>query len=328
MKTPLDINVTQGLLLAGKFRLQVSRDNVLVEDTGWFDNLITDQGLDWIGGNNPKYNTSFGGNYLNTHCGVGTGTTPPSFTDTLLTTPLAMYPAAASSNVEGGTVTYVAGINPYWSCVWTYSFAVGAVVGNLTEVGVGCTDVGNTTPQLFNHALILDGGGSPTTLPVTSADALTVTYELRYYIDTTDNTYSMLVSGISYGGTYRRMGITSAPLIYFPVFGSFNGSAIGNVGCLAYSGFALGPITGNPSFTSSDGNTAFTYTITAYVANSYYCEFTTFMPLARANFTGGITGFSTNCNHGQYQFSISPNIPKDATYTLSITWRVSWARYP
>ncbi len=311
----------------GYYRIKVMRDDVCRHDTGWFENLITNQGMDWIGANPPNYNTTAGGQYLNTHCGVGTGTTPPSYTDTRLTAFLAMYPSTTSTNVEGGTLTYVAGPPPYWSCVWTYSFATGAVVGTLTEVGVGNTASADTSPQLFSHALILDGSGNPTTLPVTSADALQVTYELRYYIDTTDNSYSMNVSGTTYSGTYRRAEITTAPEIYFSVFGSAGSGATGNVYSYAYQGFALGPTTGDPTYTAQDGGGHFSYTNTPYVPGTYYCEFTTSIGLSYANFPSYISGFRTSCNHGNYQFSISPVIPKTSSYTLSIVWHVSWSRY-
>lgn len=324
----MKLHAKANLKVAGYYRLQVMRDGKCKHDTGWFRNLITNQGLDWVGFGTPVYLTTYGGNYLNTHCGVGTGTTPPSYTDTTLTAPLAMYPAPGS-NVEGGTLTYVAGPPPYWSCIWTYSFATGAVVGNLTEVGVGGISSGTaTTPQLFSHALILDGSGNPTTLPVTSADALQVTYELRYYIDTTDNSYSMNISGTTYTGTYRRMQITTVPGIYFPVFGAYNGSATYDVIFYAYSGFSLGPITGNPSYSSTTSPSDISISNTAYVSGTYYCEFTSFAGLTVANFAGGLTGFSTSCNHGQYQFSVSPAIPKTSSYTLSIVWHVSWSRYP
>lgn len=313
--------------VAGFYRLHIAREDGTEEDTGWFPNLITDQGLDWIGGNGPKYNTSFGGNYLNTHCGVGTSNTTPTTSDTHLNAPLAMYPPAAGSNVEGGSITYASGSPPYWSCIWTYSFAIGAVVGNVAEVGVGNTISTDTTPQLFSHALIL-ASGVPTTISVTSGDALTVTYEMRYYIDTTDNSYSMVISGVTYTGTYRRMQITSPPVIYFPVFGSYNNVPTGNTFSTAYQGFSLGPVTGNPTYSASIGNTSFTYSTVAYTSGTYFCTFITNIPLGVANYSPGISGFSTQCNHGQYQFSISPVIPKTSSYTLSINWNVSWARYP
>lgn len=323
----MKLHAKANLKVAGYYRLQVIRDGKCRHDTGWFRNLITDQGLDWIGANPPNYNTSYGGQYLNTHCGVGTGTTPPSYTDTRLTAFLAMYPGVSSGNIEGGTLTYVAGPPPYWSCIWTYSFPTGAVVGTLTEVGVGNTAQADTTPELFSHALILDGSGNPTTLPVTSADALQVTYELRYYIDTTDNSYSMNISGTTYSGTYRRMQITNAPKIYFSVFGSGGNGILGDVSSNAYAGFALGPITGNPTYSQGAGASAFSYSATSYVSGTYYCEITTSIPLGAANFTGGIDGFSVVSNHGEYQFSISPAIPKTSSYTLSIVWHVSWSRY-
>lgn len=55
----------------------------ITKDTGFFPNLITNQGLDFIG-NPVNGNMSFGVPDFTPCCSVGTGNNTPAFTDTTL----------------------------------------------------------------------------------------------------------------------------------------------------------------------------------------------------------------------------------------------------
>lgn len=304
----------------GFFRLQVTgQDGRVHTDTGWFPNLITNQGMDWFGAGAPNFNTT-GGTPLCTHCGVGTGTTTPAFTDTALTTPLAMSPPTAGGNVEGiSASTFVAGPPAYWSNVKTYGFALGAVVGNISEVAVGNCANGNTTPQAFNHALIVDSGGNPTTISVLVTDALTVTYELRYYINTTDTAYSGAISAVTYSGIYRRATVGSVPSLFYQIEG------IGGIVTQIFSG-TIGAITSSPSGSVAGANSIAAST---YVPGTLFKSFTATYNSGTGNFgAGGITAMLFSCNQGLWQFSLSPFIPKTNLFTLTLQFNVSWARFP
>lgn len=308
---------------AGYFRLQVHRAGAEIQDTGWFPNLITNQGLDWFGTAPPNYNVSYGQPLIATHCGVGTGNTAPAFTDTRLTSFLAMFPSTTGSNVENVTTsTYVPGPPAYYSQIKTYSFATGAVVGNVAEVGVGNTAQADTNPQLFNHALILDGSGNPTTISVTSADALTVTYELRQYFDLTDNTYTMTIGATNYSGTYRRAQVNTFGYQNFQTVPyDFNGQYFTSV----YNG-SIAATTSHPSGTST---TTATGSWAAYNTGTYFVTGTASFSLSQGNLTGGITAImTTNDTTGSYQFAVSPAIPKTSSYTMTLNYNISWARYP
>jgi hypothetical protein len=325
----VNINIPQQVKLGGRFRLQVkNKEGKVTKDTGWFDNLITNQGLDWLGTASPNYNVSYGQQIICTHCGVGTGSTAPANTDTALTSFLAMYPASSSSNVEGfSTSTYVAGPPAYWSGVFVYNFAVGAVVGNISEVGCGNTASSDTQPQLFNHALIVDSLGDPTTISLTSSDALVVNYELRMYLDLTDNTYSMVIAGVTYGGTYRRSNVTSVPPFYLTTSYDINGAPYA-ANLVVYNGSITSVTTASPTGSSDGGGGSFGTSFGTYTSGSYYTAVTNSMPLGNGNLSGGITAIQTISQHGSYQFAVSPAFPKTALYTATITWTISWARYP
>lgn len=319
MNLPISIKTK----VAGYFRLVVtSEEGKVKEDTGWFPNLITNQGMDWLGSGAPVYNVAFGEVLIGTHCGVGTGSTAPAVTDTRLTAFLAMFPASNASNVLGfSSRTYVPGPPAYWSGIFTYGFAQGAVVGNVAEVGIGNTNSTDTNPQLFNHALILDGSGNPTTIPVTATDSLTVTYELRMYLDLTDNTYSVSIASVTYSGTYRRALVGNVPNYYDQVDVSVSGyTGWGTV----FNG-TIQAVTSQPSGASDRQNGISGGT---YVPGTYYRTFTVSFNTATGNLAGGITALLLTSNHGSFQFSVSPPIPKDNLHTLTLDYNVSWARYP
>ena len=320
----MEINAGITIGLQGFFRLFTTRDGIVTQDTGFFPNLITDQGLDWFGTVPPNFNVSNSQQLLGTHCGVGVGNTTPAFTDTQLTSFTAMFPTTSGSNVEGYTSsTYVAGPPSYWSVTKTYTFATGAVVANIAEVGVGNTASADTQPKLFSHALILDGGGNPTTLPVTGADALTVVYEFRQYLDTTDNTYSMSIGATNYTGTYRRANINTPVSFLLQNIGyDINNTNWARLN--AFSG-TIGPITGQPAGTNLGLDTG--RSKVAYISGTYFWSFSNTFNTATAN--GTIASFlTTNTVTGNYQFSISPSLVKTSSFTLTINWNVSWIRFP
>lgn len=319
---------TLEIKLQGFYRCQVhdGATGLLKQDTGWFPNLITNQGMDWFGGGVPHLATSFNGPFLNSRVGVGTGNTTPAFTDTVLTSPLAMFPLNSAAGVSSYGVSYTAGPPPYWSAIWTYSFATGAVVGNVAELGTGGISAGtDTTPSLFSHALIVDGGGSPTTLPVLITDALTVTYELRQYLDVTDNTYSVSINGVTYTGTYRRAGVSS-PLQFGQQL-DYDTGGLSGAYYQVYNG-TIGTVLQTPTGTAAGGPNNLTITTPGYTPGTLFKSFTGAAALSSCNVSGGISAVMFTTDLGNWQFSVSPIIPKDNTKTMSFTWNVSWARYP
>jgi hypothetical protein len=311
--------------IRGRFRLCVldGLTGDLKEDTGWFDNLITNQGMDWKGMAPPNNNVSYGQLIIGTHCGVGTGTTTPAVTDTQLTSFLAMHPPSTSQNVEGfSSSSYVAGPPAYWSGIRTYNFAIGAVVGNIAEVGIGNTASTDTQPQLATHALIIVSG-SPGTISVTSSDALVVYHEERLYLDLTDHSYSFNISGTPYSGIYRRASVTTVPQYSYVSWYTLAGTYPAFIG---YNG-SIGAVTTKPSGSSSNPNDV-PCTHGTYTAGTYTISMQAVVGLTKVNFAGGITAFTLSSNHGSFQFSVSPAIPKTSLYTLTMNWNISWARYP
>jgi hypothetical protein len=325
----MKLDVTQKIGVEGRYRVSVIRDGKVVEDTGWFKNLITNQGLDWFATAPPGSDYTPGGQQIiNTHCGVGTGSTAPAVTDTYLTAPLAMFPADTGSYLLAPTTTaYVSGTPSYWSYVWTYNFAVGAVVGNIAEVGVGNTVHTDASPQLFSHALIIVGG-SPGTISVLATDALVVNYELRLIIDTTASTaYSMTVSGVTYTGNFARIAITTIPFAYNTLTWDVNGINYA-FSVIGYQDATLAALTATDMGSTNSGIFTGNATSSVYAAGSYTLTLSRTAALADINFANYLSGLMIQTHMGNWQFTISPVIPKTSTYTLTLGWTLTWARYP
>lgn len=286
--------------VAGMFKIEaVKADGSRRVLADWFPNLITNYGLNYIGSSTDWLNC----------CQVGSGSTPPNVADTALASRIAGT-STINSTVDGNQSSA-----PYF--VWrrnTYRFAEGVATGNISEVGVGPSINGN----LLSRALILDSGGTPTTISVQSDESLDVTYEFRYYPPATDNTFTLNISGVDYSVTTRAASVTSSSdwTLNFMWRGSLLGSA------RAYNG-AIGSITGSPS---GAGSAASSKVDASYSANSHQREGTVTWALNSGNLSGGIGAITVQHGIGLYQLGFTPKIPKNSTKIFSITVRHSWAR--
>ena len=297
--------------VAGRFKLEAVNEETgeRRELTPWFNNLITDQGLNRLGTAGIHSNGSF--------CMVGTGSATPATTDTALASQLAVTSTTVSASNSGSASA------PYYGSVTTvYRFAAGSATGNLTELGIGYSGV-----AVFSRTLIKDGNGNPTTITVLATEALDVTYELRLYPPAADVAHSTVISGVTYTGVIRASGVTSfsAGGDWAPAMGNSAPTLLSRSGeyARAYNG-AIGPVTGSPSGTYVSINDCVT---AAYSNNSYQRTGTTTVGLSMGNLAGGITAIRILTSAmGVYQISFSPAIPIDATKVLTFGLTLSWAR--
>lgn len=309
--------------LAGRFRLIVKGESGEVkQDTGWFDNLITNQGLDMIGDMAVAIANPPASKVGTTYCAVGTGTATPAFTDTQLATQIASRVCPAQGTL---TSTYVPGPPAYWSGLVSAQFSQGAVVANLTEVGMGVLPTVGSTIALFNRALILDGSGNPTTLPVVATDTLTVTYELRLYLDLTDHSYSITIGGTGYSGIYRMANVNS-PTSWFN--STLDYTPFASPLITTYYTGSIGTVTSNPTGSLLNAGSQGSITRSAaYSIGTYTASFTANIG-ANVGSGGSITALLVGTNLGNWQFSISPAWVRASYQSIAISYSVSWARYP
>lgn len=287
---------------AGWFKIEATRpDGTRRVLADWFPNLILNGGLDRMGENND---------YLS-WCQVGSGSTAPVAAQTALVNRI------AGTNAIQVATSGAQATAPYYG--WrrnTYQFDQGVAAGNLSEVGVGW----DTSGSLFSRALILDGGGRPTTITVLSDEVLAVTYELRRYPGTVDLTGTVVLDGVTHNWVSRAAGVTDQycwggegeMALYWAE--SYNGD--------------IGPVT---QFTPSGESGLLTATPLAYSSASYTRAATVSAGLNDSNLSGGIRSIVTGssaADTSRYQIQFDPAIPKDNTKVLSLTIQHSWARRP
>jgi hypothetical protein len=303
--------------VCGFFKLEAVRPNGqrrLLAD--WFPNLIVDTGLDYIGDN---------GDWIN-GCVVGTGNSAPANGDTALDTQLAL----TTNKTELDAAMNVTA-DRYARALHTFRFSTGAAEGNLAEIGI---KAGGSNP-LWSRALILDGGGSPTTVTVLADEALDTSYELRHYPPLDDLETTMVISGVTYDVVVRAMEVDSQ----WPIVGAFQATGwragvTNSLPSFYGSTSTLGAVTAGPSGGAAGGSTGANV---AYTPGSLVRDFSFSAGLTAANASGGIgaiampLGFqgssSGEARQGlAFQLSFDPPIPKDGSNNMVLNFRQSWAR--
>lgn len=296
------MKITVTASMAGRYKLEAVKDGIVQRSTGWFNNLITDAGLEALG-------AMGGSSSAIAYCHCGTGTTAPANTDTTLQ-------AYVAGTVKGTQAVSTQSTSPYYGkSITTYTFATGAATGNISEVGIASTQHSSDTGFfMFSRALVLDGGGSPTTITVLSDERLVVTYELRYYAPVSDVTGTFTISGTSYTVTVRAAAVTDTGF-WAAGIGNKVGSS-GGTNC--YSG-ALAAVTTVPSGLLGSGVT----TAGTYTSSSKVLAFTL---VFETGIVGTIASVTYGTDVGEYQVGFSPGIVKLNTQVLTLVVQVAWAR--
>ena len=296
----------------GRYKLTVSKaeTGIIVKETPWFDNLITDGGLDRMGNN---------ADWL-TNCQVGSGNTAPANNNTTLASFI------ANSSTLNGTPTRTNaqdGSDWYCSISKVFRFAAGVATGNIAEVGVGWSA---TSGSLFSRALV-----TPSAITVLADEVLDVTYEFRYYAPSADANGMVTLNSVNYYWLARACEVDNNT--YWTI-ATNNGVNQGNgPASTTYSG-QIGAITVSPS---SASGSAGTNSVNTYVSNPPIYERSCVVTwgLSAGNAAGGIGAIRFGMGIGTFQIGFyeadltTPKpIPKNNTNTLSLTFKHSWARRP
>lgn len=301
IKVPMEVG--------GEFQLRrlngVTRE--VVEETPWTHNLVLDIGLDRFGAGLSHC----------THCRIGTGTAAPANSDTQLQSQSANTSNAISNSASNaGASTYASTTTTVWE------FALGAVVGNMAEVGVGWS--ASTASTLFSRARINDAGGVPTTITVLVTEILQVSYRFTIYPQVTDVTGNVTISGNVYAYTSRCYNAGNTFQL------NANGTFFANLlGCVATNG-AINGITSSGASGTQLGLTS--GGLQTYTNGTYYRDFLVTANISTGNLAGGIQSMNISLQGGsgaiaQIQIGYVPNIPKDGTNVLSMLFRFTWARH-
>lgn len=298
------------LALTGQYRAVVSKDaecRDVVNDTGWFKNLITDAGMERIGEVAVNSGANFRASFLD-RVFVGTGSGAPMPTDTQLQ---ALVASSVATTLDSQTAGYTRG---YMEMVVRVQFAQGAAAGNLSEVGIG-----PAANNLFSRALIVNSVGVPTTITVLANEFLTVYYTLRCPIPQTDQTWSVNVDvdgvPVATTVTLRPAQANSTSTEHWTFKTTFSQTNPTSVG--------IGPI-GDPTLSPTSNFTASTNTRQAYVAGSRQLKGVSFFSVD--NGTGTFQNFAYRFGPGSWQVGFAPGLVKDNTKTLTFTIGFSWTR--
>jgi hypothetical protein len=290
------------------------------------ENVITNTGLDHIG-NRANYSQ---------YCHVGTGNAAESASDTALDTFLASVSAGFIEHTRWAQAS-----PPYYGASqqrWRFAANFGG--GNVNISEVGCSNQ-LATGNLFSRALVKDGGGSPTVVPVLSTEYLDVFYTLRIYPDhvnyTTgaldDGAGSITIGGVSYAYTIRCMEVDNVSYWGRNIFSGCSFWSLPNNFIdlwVAPAGVALGAVTGTmtgATITSvSLGGTGGFQTYGTYVNSTYTQTLNYGFGLENGNISGGIRGIMIPSNIGSYQILLAASIPKDVTKLMTWVQRHTWNR--
>lgn len=300
--------------IRGEYRLEVRQENGHTRWlTNWFSNNITDIGLNRMATSTSRNNA----------CQVGSGNTAPQNSDVTLET----HVAGTTNKADFGRNHSGTNGPTYWSSVWyRYDFNQGAVVGNISEVGIGTS--GSAGTSLTSRELIRDANGDPTTLSILAQETLRVHYRVYHYAPTVDVAGQIMVSGnpVDYIARAAKAGTSAwSPFIFS------NSTALCVLGdavnCTGYTG-NIGPLTDSPS------NFSFTMSVQSnpsYVSGSYSRSATYHTGVGSARTMKSAEIWLGDApvaeNGGKFQFQFDPPLVKSATEEMTLDFLVSWDRY-
>lgn len=294
------MNIKIPIKVKGFIHPQVFKDGKLVRELKPFPNLMTNRGRDRLAGTSSWASSG-------SYCFVGTGNTAPAVTDLSLDSQLAKVVR------DSGTDTVVGSPDYYHQTESVFKFAVGAVAGNVAELGFSTT---STDADLCVRELVRDGGGSPTTIPVAADEQLIITYIFRKYVPTGDYT-GTTPEGVSY--TLRAARATNS--LNWSATSGFQSGA-GDVS--AYSG-SLGTIEDFSPGGSQVGSTASNVlTPSAYTSGDYALTYTGTVPGADCN--GTIQSMKWFGNFGTIvlQIEFGAALVKTSSDKIDISFTIGW----
>lgn len=307
----------------GEYKLILERSDGSVVDTGWFDNIVLNQGLDYLGVI-PAYDsfTQVPQTGVKTYNGptayirVGSGSSPASVSQTSLDAqtgyaidvydPTTGKAVIATSPSQQFSVMFNIGGTPVQGNTGTGW----APAGLIQEVGAGWASSGNT---LFSRAVL------PAPLITSIGDKLTIYYKLTRTTQSFPVNGSVSINGIvyNYTATYGTPPVpTTSYVTPAKIICAYQD------GALSGSGYVT--INGNPQPTVATFPIA--YTVNPYVPGTYYIDCTSAFALPQ-NWAGkGVKIIWVQYSNMAVQMAFSTVIPATPGNTLSLTLRAPWGR--
>lgn len=244
---------------------------------------------------------------------VGTGTTPPVATETQLVNTVASVAGTSLTLAEtasGGNWTLTATMN--------YQFALGAVVGSISELGLKLNSIGSGN-VVHTRALITDTNSNPTSITVTSQDQLIVTYKISVVLVDTDGTGVVNIAGQNYNWLTRRGQLSL----------NTNSSSHG-ISAVLNGQWVLNGIGGTSSVLGAAGtlptNNNFTMSQTTDNSTAGRIRKTISAGINDGNAVGGIKTIASQSTGCLFKIEFTPPIPKDSTKVFSLVVEYTLSR--
>lgn len=303
-------------------------------------NVFTNHGIEAIFGNGGSSSS----NISSMAFAVGTGSSAPSVSNTTLDSFLVgryHYVAPVKSFVNNGDGT------GYVQKQWTLTFTAGSSGGNvnISEVGAYFMQSNPTSgSNCISRALVVDGGGSPTTFEWRNDEELQLTGYFRIHVSLGDIVTYMTFDGSGvatfddaagdYTVTIRPMALANANVDTY-YWGAvlnnlFNSVAGGQAAYMYGTGVTLEPATGTQPPTPSGGGSVNDAQGAqriwgTYSANSKQNTITIGAPQGAAR---DVVGFYFVTGAGAWQCKISPPVPKSSLHRFRMTFTVALDNTP
>jgi hypothetical protein len=302
----------------GRFRSQLVREGVVVWDSGFHPQVMTNAFFEaYLGGTLSRAQ-------LLVWAGVGTGLADATPTDTTITqhgVRASAQQIESSASVAGNVVTQRI----------QYRWAQGAITVPISEAALFAAPSGGST---MVRSRLKDSEGTPTTIPVTAFDALYLTWEVDSVVNLSDVTSVVNYGGQAYNVTarpqYWTSDATTVPTSAANPFLAYSGNTsalqrLGFNGAQAYSTQTLGAVTAAPGGAGINSSSSAS---AAYTAGSKALLISHTWSSAVGNALGGIGAVSVYASSSSagYQLrfakvSDGSRIPKDETlqFRLDLT---------
>lgn len=298
--------------LGGRYKLEVLNSSGEVVRIAEVDNLILDGALSrWAAGNTGFNN----GPYF---C-VGTGTDTPIATQTSLSNFLAGSLAGTratrtiiSPNENRGGGVYRA------AATYVYTYSIGQIVGNISEIGANFG--ASSSSNLDSRALLVDGGGNPTTLTILSTEQLRVNYRVYMDISPAQSTATITFNGVSTSCTLEKLN-TNLTNSWYIFFNMNNVSSLFNTTTFVSSTANLLNSVDTPSSTSGHTTATVSWAVSSGGAGIRRHVMT--MAVGSGNIASGIKYLTiaadASSSYHMLGVHFSPNINKTSSKTLTLT---------
>lgn len=305
------MNIQTGGKVSGIYGIKVLRnagtDKEHLEDFGESPNMLLDGFFERFASGNLEG--------FAWYMFVGSGTTPVEATQTQLVSQVGSYNSmsvTANDNVKVGE-DYIA------SSTGVAGWDIGAIVGNISEVGVRLgSRIGSTVDS---RALIVDSQGAPTTITVTAEDKLVISYTLKYIIPIQPSVSVVDFLGVPTTCTLETLNALNSYWRISTAFASFDSR-------LNYS--ETQELVNNPELDVNQSRESSRVSVNYSTPQYGVRRISFFAKTQDCNLSGGLKyvalvsgGISSRMPIGLH---FDPPIPKDATKTLTLNFDFTLTR--